>query len=168
MAELREKKMSVEIERKFMIEDFPNHLPLLRSAYVEQGYVSDKPEVRVRHGIDELTGKENYTLTIKGEGTLSRQEMETEVEKAFYEEVVAFIGKPMITKKYRCYLFEGYHLEVSLVDEGMESEFCYAELEFSSEEEANAFVKPFFLGEEVTQDEDGKMITYWMKTRFGK
>ena len=160
--------MSLEIERKFMIKHFPEHLPLLRSAYVEQGYVSAEPEVRIRHGIDELTRKENYTLTIKGEGTLSRQEIETDVEKDFYDEVVAFINKPMITKKYRCYLFEGYHLEVSLVDEGMEHEFCYAEIEFSSEQEANAFVKPEFLGEEVTQEEDGKMITYWMKTRFAE
>lgn len=160
--------MSIEIERKFMIDDFPTHLELLRSAYVEQGYVCAEPEVRIRHGIDEMTGKENYTLTIKGEGTLSRPEMETDVEKSFYEEVVSFIHKPMITKKYRCYLLDGYRLEVSLVDEGMEHEFCYAEIEFPSEEEANEFVKPSFLGEEVTEDEDGKMITYWVKTRLEK
>ena len=63
-------------------------------------------------------------------------------------------------------MFEGYHLEVSLVDEGTEHEFCYAEIEFASEEEAKAFVKPEFLGKEVTEDEDGKMITYWKKTRL--
>lgn len=158
--------MSLEIERKFMIEDFPNHLELLKSAYVEQGYVSANPEVRIRHGIDEITGKENYTLTIKGDGTLSREEIETDVDKSFYEQVVKFIHKPMITKKYRCYLLGGHRLEVSLVDEGTEHEFCYAEIEFPSEEEANAFVKPEFLGEEVTEDEGGKMITYWLETRF--
>ena len=58
--------MSLEIERKFMIDRFPEHLKLLCSAYIEQGYVSANPEVRIRHGIDEMTGKENYTLTIKG------------------------------------------------------------------------------------------------------
>lgn len=158
--------MSLEIERKFMIDDFPKHLELLKSAYVEQGYVCAQPEVRIRHGVDEMTGKENYTLTIKGEGTLSREEIETDVDKSFYENVVQFINKPMITKKYRCYLLEGYRLEVSLVDEGTKHEFCYAEIEFPSEEEANAFVKPDFLGEEVTEDESGKMITYWMETRF--
>uniref|UniRef100_UPI00405775B4 hypothetical protein n=1 Tax=Agathobacter sp. TaxID=2021311 RepID=UPI00405775B4 len=158
--------MSLEIERKFMIDRFPEHLEVLCSAYVEQGYVCAKPEVRIRHGIDEMTGRENYTLTIKGDGTLSRPEMETDVEKSFYEEVASFINKPMITKKYRCYAWEGHRLEVSLVDEGLESEFCYAEIEFSSEEEADAFIKPDFLGEEVTEDEDGKMITYWEKTRI--
>ena len=158
--------MSLEIERKFMIDRFPEHLKLLCSAYIEQGYVCANPEVRVRHGIDEMTGKENYTLTIKGDGTLSRPEMETDVEQSFYDEVVSLINKPMITKKYRCYDFEGHRLEVSLVDEGTEHEFCYAEIEFPSEEEANAFVKPNFLGEEVTNDEDGKMITYWMETRI--
>ena len=160
--------MSLEIERKFMIDHFPEHLKLLCSAYIEQGYVSANPEVRIRHGIDEMTGKENYTLTIKGDGMLSRPEMETDVEQSFYDEVVSLINKPMITKKYRCYDFEGHRLEVSLVDEGTEHEFCYAEIEFPSEEEANAFVKPDFLGEEVTNDEDGKMITYWMETRMTK
>ncbi|HIS69630.1 MAG TPA: hypothetical protein IAA58_09750, partial [Candidatus Gallacutalibacter stercoravium] len=38
----------MEIERKFLIDDFPTHLPLLEKAVTQQGYLCTKPVVRIR------------------------------------------------------------------------------------------------------------------------
>ena len=54
------------------------------------------------------------------------------------------------------------------MDPGSESEFIYAEIEFESEEAANEFLKPDFLGEEVTNDDSYKMKNYWKRTRIEK
>ena len=44
--------------------------------------------------------------------------------------------------------------------------FIYAEIEFSSEEDAKNFKLPDFLDwEEVTYDENYKMKNYWNRTR---
>lgn len=51
----------------------------------------------------------------------------------------------MIRKDYRIYqLPDGRKLECSLVDGGTENAFLYAEVEFPTVEEANAFVPLLF------------------------
>ncbi|MBR4026211.1 MAG: adenylate cyclase [Lachnospiraceae bacterium] len=156
--------MSLEIERKFLMEDFPN-LPCMREVYIEQGYLSIEPEVRIHKAIDKQSGKQDFRLTVRGNGTLTRTEIKTDVEEAFYKEAVELLGLPMIKKEYKSYTYEGYVLEVCYVDAGMESAFFYGEIEFPSEEEANTFQKPYFLGKEVTMEDDYKMKNYWKRTR---
>ena len=52
----------VEIERKFLLDEFPN-LPLLTEAVVYQGYLSVRPTVRIRS-----TESEGSITTVWGVG----------------------------------------------------------------------------------------------------
>lgn len=158
--------MALEIERKFRMNGFPEHLKCLRQVDIEQGYISVEPEIRIHKAVDRSTGKTNYRLTVKGNGTLSRTEIKTGIEEQFYQEVVEFVGYPMICKDYRCYELEGHILEVCCVDAGTEHEFYYGEIEFESEAAAEAFVPGEFLGTEVTDDDTYKMKNYWSRTRL--
>lgn len=155
----------LEIERKFLVDGFPNGLELLSEVYIEQGYVSFEPEVRIRKAVVRDSGKEEYYLTIKGDGDLTRCEIETEIAPAFYEETAKFLGGNVVRKDYKKYRLGSHELEVSHVDAGTEWEFFYAEIEFPTEEDANTFVLPDFLGREITYDDAYKMKNFWKRTR---
>lgn len=150
----------MEIERKFEMKGFPQDLPLLEEATMRQGYLCTAPVVRIRSA--EHEGKISYMLCIKGSGTLVREEIETPITADVFLNIEKMIGLPLINKEYRAYALPGGEkLEVSLVDEGEPTEFMYAEVEFASEEEANAFVPPAFLGRELTELPGSSMSAYW-------
>lgn len=150
----------MEIERKFEISGFPEGLPLLEEATMRQGYLCTAPAVRIRS--TEQEGKVSYMLCIKGAGTLMREEIETPIAADVFLRIERLIGLPLINKEYRAYALPGGEkLEVSLVDEGEPAEFMYAEVEFASEEEANAFVPPAFLGRDLTELPGSSMSAYW-------
>ena len=156
----------LEIERKFLMDGFPTGLELLTEVYIEQGYVSFAPEVRIRKAVVRETGKEEYYLTIKGDGDLARREIETEISREFYDDTVNFLGNNVVKKDYKKYRLGQWELEVSLVDAGTEWEFYYAEIEFPTEDEANAFEIPEFFGIEITYDNYYKMKNFWKRTRM--
>ncbi len=155
----------LEIERKFLMEGFPQGLELLSEVYIEQGYVSFQPEVRIRKAVVKDSGIEEYYLTIKGDGDLARREIETAISRDFYEETAEFLGANVLRKEYKKYRLGKWELEVSLVDAGTEWEFYYGEIEFSSEAEANAFILPECFGREITYDANYKMKNFWKRTR---
>lgn len=152
----------MEIERKFWIDGFPEDCgyPLLVHKRTEQGYLACEPiEVRIRRAEDCTAGGCTYILTIKSEGELARHEVETALTEAQYEELKSLLGRPMIRKDYRAYrLPDGYTLECSVVDDGV---FSYAEVEFPSLEEAEAWQPLPCLGRETTYEKGFKMHTYW-------
>ncbi|MBC8569352.1 hypothetical protein [Zongyangia hominis] len=157
----------MEIERKFLIDDFPN-LPEIDRAKVEQGYLSTCPVVRIRK--KETPQGASYRLCFKGTGTLCREEIELDLEEDVYERLCRLLCMPPIRKDYRVYaLPEGLRLECSLVDEGEEGAFFYAEVEFESVEQAHTFVPPAFLGRELTEVPGSSMSNFWerKKRRLG-
>jgi len=155
----------MEIERKFLIDRFPESLPLKSECEMLQLYISVMPTVRARS--KKVGDKETYRLTVKGSGELCREEIETSVTKEQFDGLCRIAEKEPIKKLKRCYsLPDGLVLECSLVDEGTETEFMYAEVEFESVEAAEKFVVPDFLGKEVTYDNYWKMNNYWKRTRL--
>lgn len=155
----------LEIERKFLMDGFPEDLELVSEVYIEQGYVSFDPEVRIRKAVVRDSGEEEYYLTIKGDGDLIRREIETEISSLFYEETASFLGAKVVRKDYKKYRLGEWELEVSRVDAGTEWEFFYGEIEFPTEEDAKAFELPSYLGKEITYDENYKMKNFWKRTR---
>jgi adenylate cyclase len=139
--------MAQEIERKFLVAgDFK---PFAKQAIrITQGYLSSVPErtVRVR-----VKGDKGF-ITIKGVGSASgasRFEWEKEIPVSEVYELLKLCEPGMIDKTR--YLVEaGDHTYE--VDEfyGDNEGLTVAEVELSSEDEA--FVKPEWLGEEVTGD----------------
>ena len=166
----------LEIERKFLIDGFLEDIcskdeyskwgiDLLDEIELEQGYVSIQPEIRIHSAKNIHTGEMDFRLTLKGDGKLTRTEIKTDVDENFFKETVSFLGVPMIQKEYKSYRFGQWILEVCRVDANTENDFFYAEIEFETEEEANAFEVPKFFGTEVTEDDDYKMKNYWKRTR---
>lgn len=173
-----ESKAPLEIERKWMVNGWPEkELPLLFSQRMRQGYVSTHPTVRIREE-NTITSNDashpvndSFVLCIKSSGLLTRKEIEIDIEKEKFVELEDLIGLPLIDKLRNTYLLpDGHHLEVNHVDEGLDSEFWYAEIEFQSEEDAKAFdpskVSLFdYLNDDVTDQPDQSMAAYWEKTR---
>ena len=157
-------EISMEIERKFLLNNFPNNLKCIETAMVSQGYISINPEVRIRSY--EYNDDKKFVLTIKGEGDLSRNEMEVCITEEAFKGISEIINKPLIEKDYRKYqLSDGLILECSHVDKGSASEFIYAEIEFENEEQAKEFIVPDFLEKEITDCPEYKMKNYWKRTR---
>ena len=156
----------MEIERKFLIKE---KLPIIPTEHfhTKQAYISVNPEVRIREkfGVDEWSKcGDPYKITVKGDGTLAREEIETPIDEKFYNKILKFIGYNPISKDYYIYYYNSYIIEVSDVDFGA---FTYAEVEFDSIEEANNFVWPWpeILISEETENPEFKMKNYWIKSR---
>lgn len=158
----------MEIERKFLLTKLPNLLPK-QEIDIYQGYISTEPEVRIRsyEVLDgENKGHKDYLLTIKGNGDLAREEIETYVSEEFFNQAAAFIQHPLIHKRYFKYEYGCHVLECSIVDEGMSSGFTYGEVEFMSEEAAESYEWPFDGAWDVTRNQKYKMKNYWKDTRL--
>lgn len=153
----------MEIERKFLTDGFPA-LPEQSRSEMYQGYLCTDPVVRIRSR--EQNGRKSYRLCFKGKGTLVRQETELDLTAEQFGELKKLLSAPMIRKERRVYLLpDGHRLECSRVDPGESTEFFYAEVEFETVEDAEAFIPPAFLGREVTGDGGYTMAGYWLQTR---
>ena len=158
----------MEIERKWLTQGWPQGQPD-RVIEMEQGYISVSPTVRIRSHRE--TGKaDRYVLCFKSKGGLVRQEIETDIDKALFDQLRDFIGKPLVKKVQRRYnLPGGLVLEANQVDPGQPTAFFYAEVEFASEADALAW-QPVqglagYLQNEVTDQPGESMGAYWLRTR---
>lgn len=156
----------MEIERKWLLENFPSNAPY-EQAYISTAYlyVSDSMEMRVRKRtnifIDDV--KTDYKMAIKNNGDMVREEFELSISESQYLELLESMPHKCISKDFRLYNFDDFKLETSHVD----GEWFYAEIEFETEEEAVAFTSPDWFGLEVTFDSNYKMKNYWRQTRLG-
>lgn len=150
----------MEIERKFWITEFPTEYPEVVHLETEQGYLTTVPvTVRIRRSYNCDTGASTYILCIKSKGTLSRHEVETDITPEQFDELAGMLDRPMVHKDYHAYrLPDGHILECSVVDHGA---FSYAEVEFATEEEANAWQPIACLGKELTYDKRFTMGAYY-------
>ncbi len=143
----RHTDMALEIERKFLVKgDFK--ASVVKSVRITQGYLSSVPErtVRVR-----VKGDRGF-ITVKGIGSgsgASRFEWEKEIPADEAMEMLKLCETGVIDKT-RLLVPAGKH--VFEVDEfhGDNEGLTVAEVELSSEDEE--FVRPEWLGEEVTGD----------------
>ena len=140
--------MAQEIERKFLVKDDSYRQLADSKSRIKQGYICSARgrTVRVR-----IRDKEGF-LTIKGpsdESGLSRYEWERQIPLQEAEELMKLCEPGMIDKT-RYLVRSGNH--IFEVDEfyGENEGLIVAEVELESEDEA--FVKPDFIGEEVTGD----------------
>ena len=136
----------MEIERKFLLKRFPN-IDIYKKVYIEQYYVSFDNEVRVRKIAD--TNKEDFILTIKSNGDLAREEVEISINKDQFGVLKEIAGDNYVIKT-RYYLKDDYLYEVDIYDDL--SGLKVVEVEFDSLEDANKFIKPDWLGKEITDD----------------
>ena len=165
----------MEIERKWLLSSLPKrNVELLRHYQVEQFYLAITPDVEVRlrkmKPADDFVPLRpgdfgGYFLTIKGNGSIARKEVQTSISEYFYEENKNnFLNdKKLIKKDFYIYkLPDGKELECSYVDD----KWFYAEIEFETEEEAKAYHLELPEVEiEITNTPEFKMKRYWQITR---
>ena len=139
----------IEIERKFLVKSEEFKAISFAKNEISQGYLNSNPErtVRVR-----IKGHQGY-LTIKGKGNetgLSRLEWEVEIPVDEAKMLLNLCESGVISKMRYEVKFGNHIYEV---DEffGENEGLVLAEIELKSEEEA--FEKPDWLGEEVTNNE---------------
>jgi adenylate cyclase len=132
--------MGVEIERKFLVH--VKALPELpQGDELEQGYLSLDPAVRIRL-VARPDGTRHAALTIKGKGLLTRAEFEYPIPIEDAEAMLRLCSRSL--RKVR------RELGPFVLDHFKERDLWLAEIELKSENEA--FEKPAWLGQEVTQD----------------
>ena len=136
----------MEIERKFLVAQLPDNLDNCNCRYIEQGYLSTKPVVRVRRDNDD------YYLTYKGSGMMAREEYNLPLTKDSYEHLIKKADGNIITKKrYEIPDGNGYTIELDIFD-GAFNGTVIAEVEFNTIEEADNYIMPEFFTEDVTNN----------------
>ena len=138
----------MEIERKFIVDQIPIDLDIFKTNYIEQGYLSITPEVRIRMLNDKCF------LTVKSSGTLSRDEYETEISLNTYNDFKKkLIGESLI--KQRHYINIGEYVAELDIYENLKN-LKVVEVEFMTVDQAIRFKIPNWFGKEVTYDESFK------------
>jgi CYTH domain-containing protein len=135
----------VEIERKFLLHGPPDHGLLGRGESIAQGYLPLGLRLR-RKG-------ERHYVTLKSEGTLSREEWETELPPWAFAQLWPATEKRRLEKTR----YEVAHGDLTLeIDEyhGRLAGLWTLECEFASEAEAHAFTLPAWAADatDVTED----------------
>ena len=127
----------------------PAQLDRWPSAAIEQGYIAiddDGTEVRVRRHRD------TTTLTVKSGGGRVRVEEELEVDGDRFERLWPLTAGRRIEKtRYEIAAGPGITIELD-VYAGAHDGLAVAEVEFASEQDADGFAAPAWLGREVTDD----------------
>ena len=152
--------MGMEIERKFLVKKIPDNLEQFACRQIEQAYLNTKPVVRIRRS------DEDYYLTYKGSGLMAREEYNLPLNAESYQHLLEKAdGHPITKKRYliplapqeineECRrLLDGASLTIELdIFEGALAPLVLAEIEFPSQESADAYEMDSRFSQDVTQD----------------
>ena len=149
----------MEIERKFTLKKLPENLETYPCHIIEQAYLNTSPVVRIRQQDD------SYYLTYKGSGLMAREEYNLPLDKPSYQHLLQKADGNVISKRrYVIPLetpqFTDDFIAFSTPELVIELEMfappfaplIMAEVEFPSEEMANAFLPPDWFDEDVTMN----------------
>lgn len=136
----------MEIERKFLVETPPKDYTSYPFHMIEQAYLCTEPVVRIRR--EDST----YYLTYKSKGLLAREEYNLPLTAESYAHLLTKADGNILTKKrYLIPVDKRPDLTIEFdVFEGRFAGLMLAEVEFASEEDANAFVPPSWFTRDVT------------------
>ncbi len=142
----------MEIERKFVVKYLPEGIYDAPYTDIRQSYISVEPVIRIRKADDE------YILTIKGRGDISREEKEIFISRQEYENLRKKTETREVVKRRYFYPLEDGHTAEIDIYEGELDGFKIVEVEFESIEEAEAFTPPDFFGKDVSRIDDYKNV----------
>jgi adenylate cyclase len=139
----------IEIERKFLVLSDRYRVEASKKSTIAQGYLNSHPERSVRIRLNDQKG----SMTVKGKSNqsgLSRFEWEKEID-ILEAEALLLLCEPSIIEKTRFYVKCEQHVFEIDAFFGDNLGLIVAEIEL--EDEAEAFQKPIWIGEEVTGNE---------------
>lgn len=140
----------MEIERKFLVDQPPPFaLDDHPSTEISQGYIAvagDGTEVRIRARGDKLT------ITVKSGPSRSRVEEEIEIDPRQFDSLWPLTeGRRIEKRRYVIAADGGLAIELDVYAADLDG-LMTAEVEFVSEEAADAFEPPPWIGIDVTGD----------------
>ncbi len=139
--------MGIEIERKFLVIDDNWRRSVRKSSRIRQGYLSQSGTASVRVRSDAQRGWINIKSVTPG---VQRQEFEYEIPLTDARQLLdTLAGKPLI-EKIRHFVEIGSHTFEIDEFEGENAGLIVAEIELN--EAGEVFVRPAWLGAEVTED----------------
>lgn len=134
----------MEIERKYLIYELPEQLESYPHKEFTQAYLCTEPVVRVRREGDA------YVLTYKSKGLMVREEYNMPLTQEAFEHLLKKADGTIITKtRYVIPEKDGLKIELDIFH-GKHEGLVLAEVEFPTEEMANAYEPPTWFGEDVT------------------
>ena len=149
----------MEIERKFTLKKLPENLETNPCHIIEQAYLNTSPVVRIRQKDD------SYYLTYKGSGLMAREEYNLPLDKPSYQHLlqkadgnviskrryVIPLENPQFTDDFISFSTPELVIELDIFAPPF-APLIMAEVEFPSEEMANAFLPPDWFDEDVTMN----------------
>lgn len=149
--------MPLEIERKFLLPEYPDELIregqlVVRSEQaIDQTYLAlhEDQELRVRKIEDLHTGEVRFTHTFKKGFGLAREEVEVSISEGIYRQITAIHQTVPLTKRRVTAEWNGIVVEIDGYDQ---IDLTVLEVEFDSEEQALAFHPPAWFGPDISTD----------------
>lgn len=149
----------MEIERKFTLKKLPENLETYPCHIIEQAYLNTEPVIRIRQQDD------SYYLTYKGNGLMAREEYNLPLDKPSYQHLlqkadgnviskrryVIPLENPQFTDDFISFSTPELVIELDIFEPPF-APLIMAEVEFPSEEMANAFLPPDWFDEDVTMN----------------
>lgn len=154
--------MNKEIERKYAIKYLPDDIKIETIKNIEQVFIyrDENTIIRIRKMENKLKDSEaiEYIYTVKTKGDIQydnsynigqKYEIESNITKEYYEELLPRKISNRITKtRIVVPIQNNLKVEIDIYYDYLQG-LLTAEVEFPSEEEANGFDKPDWLGEEI-------------------
>ena len=145
----------IEIEKKYKIKKIPENIEQYKKIKIEQAYLNygSKPTVRIRK-----YNEDEYILSYKSRKKGYRDnlsvcdEVELDLTKEAYEHLKQKAdGRVIYKTRYIVPLDDGLKVEIDFFKEFFEG-VMFAEIEFKSEEQANTYKVPDWIGEDISKE----------------
>lgn len=158
--------MSLEIERKFLLKEFPqqlikeDRLQIISEQVMDQTYLAihEDQELRVRKIVDKASGDTTYTHTFKKGHGLIREEVEYSISGGIYDQMINALNFVPLIKTRTTARWGDMTIEI---DHYHQIQLMVLEVEFKTEEEALAFTAPDWFGEDISTDRRLSNKTVW-------
>ena len=156
--------MKQEIERKYAVKYFPENLKIESILDIEQAFIYKDPKtvIRIRKIQDKKSDDIQYVYTVKTKGDIAYHkdstvanayEIESYIQKEDFNELIKNRISNIIRKTRMVIPIENnLNVEMDIYKDDLQ-DFITAEVEFPSEDIANTFQKPEWLGEEMQYKE---------------
>lgn len=163
--------MGMEIERKFLLPEYPEQLieegqlKVLTRHSIDQTYlaIEDGQELRVRKITDLDSGEITYTHTFKDGKGISRKEIEYDISEGLYTQMIDAVQAVPLVKTRTTAVWNNTTVEI---DEYTQLDLTVIEVEFDSLEEAEAFEAPEWFGLDVSVEKQYSNKTVWKKLQI--
>lgn len=158
--------MALEIERKFLLPEYPQQLiqegqlKILTRHSIDQTYlaIDGGQELRVRKITDLDSGEVTYTHTFKDGKGISREEIEYFISEGLYNQMIEAVKMIPLVKERTTGVWNGITIEIDVYTQ---LKLSVLEVEFDSLEEAESFDAPEWFGKDVSVERQYSNKTVW-------